>query len=124
MPWLTATRKGLVGTQSLEPRRRRRIARQDFAIGAHQIVEVPRRLFDHGVEIDEIARTHRDRDDASERAIGSRQTAHHREAIGAAAGPRRPVHVADIGSGIRLRLRLEVVAIGIIGVQLRLRQPA
>ena len=90
---------------------RYRIARQVGAVGAHQREEAAGRLPDQRVEVFEIARPHRHRDNAVETAVGRFQAPREIEEIAGDAGQARRAHIADKGPGVALALGLEIIAI-------------
>ena len=90
---------------------RYRITCQVSAVGAHQREEAAGRLPDQPVEILEIARPHRHRDDAVEGAVGRFQAPREIEEIAGDAGQPRRAHIAHISPGIALELGLEIIAI-------------
>lgn len=99
-----------------------RVTRQQHAVGAGQRVEISRRLLNHAVEIVEIARPHRDRDDAAERAVGGGEPTRYVEQLRAFGLQRRDAHLADVSAGVALPRRGKIAAAGEIGAGLeRLR---
>ena len=85
--------------------------REVGAVRAHQRVETAGRLADQRIEVFEIARPHRHRDDAVEGAVRRFQATGEIEEIAGDAGQPRRAHIADIGPGVAVELGLEIIAI-------------
>ena len=101
-----------------------RIAGEKTAVAADQRVEASRAAADQRVEFLEIARQHRHRDHAVERAIGRGATAGEHEEGRAEPGQARRQHLADMGAGLAGRMRAEKVAVARAEVGGHLRELA